>query len=800
MKSFLTAVVATVSLVVSSATSVHAAAAAPVPAVEGGDQVVTFDGMSVTVPAAWPVVDPGAQPTACVRLDQHAAYLGLQGPAARCPAHAIGRTEAVQLLTAAQAATLAAGIGSSAGSAGSATETRVVAPDGRVVVVTYAERTAVVDAIVAGLRFDAPVVADEEAASPSTPSVAGSAANGSHASVGADRGAGGGEATVAPGEGFDTCSTPSQAAMDAWTGTSGFRTVGVYIGGMNIACSQPNLTAGWIRTQIANGWSIIPTYVGRLPPCSQIGSAKIDPAKAATQGSDAAKDAIAAADVIGLGPGTPIYEDLEYFDQTIASCANAAATFISAWTAELHARGYLAGAYSSAASGAPAIITRYGAAGFHTPDDIWIAHWDGVDSESDAVLQASKWAGHRIRQYRGFHDETHGGVTLTVDSNFVHADVAGKSTTAEPAPVTNLLANPSWESSTNFSSWMTFPSGPVGHATVTAAGAKDGVRWGRINAPDAGGSSVAQTVVVTPRAGQRYSFGVWFRSPSGSTVTGRLTVRGTGPAPRSSSTTFTARSGWSHATATFDPTTTYAGIQVEISVNQRDVDLDLDLASLVQSPGFAPFRSWDAFVAQQSKDFGGSPGSVATRAASVDQLTRYKLSPSAFVQHQIAAPRFAPHVAPVTRLYWAFFGRVPDYGGLTYWSGAHRRGTDLSVIAQSLAASHEFRAKYGVLSNRAFVTRIYADVLGRKPDTSGVAYWTKELDSRSRTRGQVMVGFSQSSEYVDKKAEDVNTVMAFVGMLHRSPTAAEVVGRRGQGFGPVIEGLRRSASYAARVA
>jgi hypothetical protein len=49
------------------------------------------------VPTGWPVHDLATEPRACVRADQHAVFLGTQGPNASCPAQIFGRTETVQL-------------------------------------------------------------------------------------------------------------------------------------------------------------------------------------------------------------------------------------------------------------------------------------------------------------------------------------------------------------------------------------------------------------------------------------------------------------------------------------------------------------------------------------------------------------------------------------------------------------------------------------------------------------------------------------------------------------------------------
>ena len=59
---------------------------------------------------------------------------------------------------------------------------------------------------------------------------------------------------------------------------------------------------------------------------------------------------------------------------------------------------------------------------------------------------------------------------------------------------------------------------------------------------------------------------------------------------------------------------------------------------------------------------------------------------------------------PVTRLYFAHFLRIPDYGGLNFWIGQARAGSSLDAISQ-------------------------------------------QLDSGACTRGQMMTGFSESVEY-----------------------------------------------------
>ena len=113
--------------------------------------------------------------------------------------------------------------------------------------------------------------------------------------------------------------------------------------------------------------------------------------------------------------------------------------------------------------------------------------------------------------------------------------------------------------------------------------------------------------------------------------------------------------------------------------------------------------------------------------------------------------------AQVTRLYLAFFGRLPDSKGLDHWVGARSGGTPLASIADALAGSEEFRQQYGHLSNQQFVSLLYQNVLNRAADGSGLAHWTSVLNGGT-SRGEVMLGFSESTEFIGAAQADVDRV------------------------------------------
>lgn len=99
----------------------------------------------------------------------------------------------------------------------------------------------------------------------------------------------------------------------------------------------------------------------------------------------------------------------------------------------------------------------------------------------------------------------------------------------------------------------------------------------------------------------------------------------------------------------------------------------------------------------------------------------------------------------IYRLYRAYLLREPDAAGQCFWSLRLRNGESLAAISEAFAQSPEFIDRYGSLDNGAFVGLIYDNVLDREPDEAGLAFWTAELDNRSR--GSLMIGFSESPEY-----------------------------------------------------
>ena len=237
--------------------------------------------------------------------------------------------------------------------------------------------------------------------------------------------AGASTATRLSGSAFDTCEAPSTAAMQAWVG-SPYRGVGIYIGGPNRTCPQRNLNAAWVRT-VSRSWRLVPIYMGRQAPCTfRANATEFTASSASSWGTSDAADAVVKARALGLLPGSAIYGDMEHYDATDTSCRDAVRRYVSSWIRELHRPGYLAGVYAHLYSGAKHVSDSYNSTSYARPDAIWIARWDNSTLLTGWLgIPDSRWSDHqRAKQYRGDHNETHGGVTINIDSDRFDAPVA----------------------------------------------------------------------------------------------------------------------------------------------------------------------------------------------------------------------------------------------------------------------------------------------------------------------------------------------------------------------------------------
>lgn len=395
---------------------------------------VTYRGWSGRVPAGWSVIDLAADPTACVRFDLHAVYLGRPGDLQSCPSHVSGRTEALLVEPVedptpnVDAQSKTADVHALPATTVSALMARIAIPTaGVTVTATWGTDRATIDRVLstaAPVPDWRPADATQRTAPSTQPQARASALAEPNSVVGASG--------PFRGEAFDACTAPSVATMLAWL-NSPYRAVGVYIGGSNRSCAQPNLTAGWVTTVTRMGWRLIPIYVGRQAPVPRCRCAPIDPMLATYQGSAAADDAVADALSIGIGPGAALFNDMEEYTGGLTNSPGVV-TFLSAWTTRLHALGYRSGVYSGPNSGIRDLMTVTASTSLRTtlPDVVWYARWDGRNQTvGDAGLPADRWPHQRLHQYLN-GTSTWGGATINIDRSAVDATLTGSVSTAPP--------------------------------------------------------------------------------------------------------------------------------------------------------------------------------------------------------------------------------------------------------------------------------------------------------------------------------------------------------------------------------
>lgn len=400
------AAVAAVAVLAAPAVAARASASA-----QAAVQRVSYRGYSFEVPSSWQVVRLSGSKRTCVRFDEQVVYLGNPATDQSCPSLLVGTTQAVLIQPAA---------GSSAWSSVEdpvAREITVTAPRIKVTA-TFDTDPGQVKRILssaalpgATIREPDPTAATEQAAlRQDGPVVTASEVSADVANY--------------KGLGFDACAAPSAAYMSAWHKDSPYRAIGVYIGGSDEACAQPNLTTKWLADEAAAGWHFMPMYVGAQAEFGELG------AHPGHQGRAAANDAAAQAERLGFGAGTPLYYDMEEYP---SGQTGKVLRFLTSWTSRLHALGYSSGVYSSSSAAVSALARQYSTGRYALPNVMFDALWNGEENTADTVLPEREWNDHRrVHQFAGNVSQAYGGDAINIDQDYLNVELSG-SDRASPA-------------------------------------------------------------------------------------------------------------------------------------------------------------------------------------------------------------------------------------------------------------------------------------------------------------------------------------------------------------------------------
>lgn len=155
----------------------------------------------------------------------------------------------------------------------------------------------------------------------------------------------------------------------------------------------------------------------------------------------------------------------------------------------------------------------------------------------------------------------------------------------------------------------------------------------------------------------------------------------------------------------------------------------------------------------------------------------------------------------IGRVYQAVMMRNADLDGAVYYR--KRLSIDMSPLAmvEGFVNSSEFQNRYGQLTNGDFINLVYTNVMNRKADEGGYNYWLERLNSEQTSRAELMLGFIDSLEYVNRTEilERTRVLSLLIsGERHDDETLAEFSGWN-QGSYSLMRYLLASSGFRNRV-
>lgn len=207
---------------------------------------------------------------------------------------------------------------------------------------------------------------------------------------------------------------------------------------------------------------------------------------------------------------------------------------------------------------------------------------------------------------------------------------------------------------------------------------------------------------------------------------------------------------WEDRAVTFDllanddPGDTNAFARASVEILTRPENGTVSGTRYTPDPGFS---GSDRFTYRMvdTLEWENVPAGVARTYASAPVTVEIQVNPTIDV-----GPPYAGATGiegEIVRLYVALLRRVPDEGGFRFWVSERTNGRTLASVASSFQASSEFLDANADLTSAEFVTLLYNNVLERQPDRGGLDFWIGQLDSGAQTTDQVVLAFTESSEF-----------------------------------------------------
>jgi len=140
----------------------------------------------------------------------------------------------------------------------------------------------------------------------------------------------------------------------------------------------------------------------------------------------------------------------------------------------------------------------------------------------------------------------------------------------------------------------------------------------------------------------------------------------------------------------------------------------------------------------------------------------------------------ANYVSKVQELYVAYFSRPADPDGLAFWTDLleHQVVTH-EEIAAAFAETAEYKATYFDTDHRVLVQEIYDNLFGRGPETTGLEFWVKALDSGAMTVDNMVTMVAAGAQGADQFAFNAKIGVA-IAFTNRIDTPQEKAAYNGE--------------------
>lgn len=140
----------------------------------------------------------------------------------------------------------------------------------------------------------------------------------------------------------------------------------------------------------------------------------------------------------------------------------------------------------------------------------------------------------------------------------------------------------------------------------------------------------------------------------------------------------------------------------------------------------------------------------------------------------------ANYVSKVQELYVAYFSRPADPDGLAFWTDLlEQQVVTHEEIAAAFAETAEYRATYFDTDHRVLVQEIYDNLFGRGPETAGLDFWVKALDSGAMTVDNMVTMVAAGAQGADQFAFNAK-IGAAIAFTDRIDTPQEKAAYNGE--------------------